>query len=1585
MTDGRLQVPASEPLKEDAFGFIQPEGYESLGIDPSDIPPGTLPARKHPSNLVSRFGGNAYGFGFFEVYDRRSPRDIKLLESVKPDNPEHAARFYKELNRIYGSIGLLIRYSRAGIPYYLIPFSLVAASLSSIRNKANEIGKIVDFHRRKYLQESHRIGLVTQAEDLLVNELSLRFKEHEFILLDTFEKLSTAEKDPFDLVILARDLYEIVFMERFNLPSGRSVSRRDLEKYARYIAKKTFELLKPDGELFVIAHRLSLKSDREVKVAFRTEEEAKSFFLFTRIFKTQKRYPVTGLSMWVSAVDFQKYLNPPYVEKEVLNRLLGKKSLEETSLEEINDLAFLDFSLHDRPAHDQEKTWSNILDLYFKKIFLKPLIPDQVKETWQKRFSTDGYTPDYMLIYLGQKKALPTSYEAVQAEVAASRLAGCPLPLVAEYRNSFEYVLSTLRIVRRIKGAAQEGLPELFMERLREPFDNKSRRFSGLNHVLKLVTKIKRMERIEQHLNPDRIEGPKTAMLENLASLSLYGFSDGELREIYLIVVGHTPMARILAGKMNEKALKPLSDLARTYEPQEALNLLRYCRLMSIAEAAASKRSNLKQEELAELFDLYESMVKVVINRDMDWDRLMDEKIIAVGGIHHMMVHKILKMMNRFQFLAGWKELKDKGRMEKEVLADYDREELKKVEQVIELVRVIDRYEAMYFHGDSLKASAFYRKLLNTEFHGTGRIFENLDSELVFLLLWITVHVLRGEVINFNPLLSGVAREDLTALLEALNEEATAINPRYLSLPALSRFSKQLYEDETSSVVGTGFQLKVNRETQALDITHLDVDRNIKALEALGRRIAGMKISQIPLQDLDRLEGLFGNAEGFYQSHLKLMAHENPDLKLPEREKAWFTKAKTWRSSLKEDLLRRLFEPQDIYLDLDVLLRHTPSVLEFVAPEFMELGALRPPQTAYMKSSPMEQVLASTRKLQALIRGDRAAFQDTEFLHKAAQREFGPMAAGIVGLSEAQIESLEALAAGLRQKPDLMDALVRSFVLRDIGLLPSLTAQYGKNIHPADHAEAGAWILQHTEAGAKYVKNQQSHGYLVSLVRHHNLLHHIIRGEFSFYAIKEVTGLRDMDLFDAVFLSSFIMFFALGEDTLLEDLAERLFKFRTLCHRILAGEIVPGDHMRELYIKKGRVALALEAFQRNGLSRGKSLSTYFESFPPDEAWAERYFSAGQAVYALERIFRLRGIRHVEFRDLASMIVRVPLKYIYKKKKLLGVGYATFEKELFEALRIYNSMKLLGEEVKEFVLARLVTDEVRIFGFEAVSAFLTYENMIKLLLLALAAAKEFPENGRPVSIGFFSLAAKIDKRYEAVNEALSRLSAEKIWKNEQRFDEFSKGKSGMVLSREENHKVLFVDFNDRIDIGQKILHMETITDLEQLKNYFHYSLRSLRKTPYYTDDYEQELEKGFERRMGEITDLMVKEAKFQMNLRKDFREIHSLYEDLMERALEIGFDEDQKHRLGDLYEMRKDQLRREKAEEASKVLERIQDIQELRDYWDSVKEFLIKNRPFLGKEFENLIARKFDEAAANLQEAESRRREVEETKEPWENR
>jgi hypothetical protein len=80
-------------------------------------------------------------------------------------------------------------------------------------------------------------------------------------------------------------------------------------------------------------------------------------------------------------------------------------------------------------------------------------------------------------------------------------------------------------------------------------------------------------------------------------------------------------------------------------------------------------------------------------------------------------------------------------------------------------------------------------------------------------------------------------------------------------------------------------------------------------------------------------------------------------------------------------------------------------------------------------------------------------------------------------------------------------------------------------------------------------------------------------------------------------------------------------------------------------------------------------------------------------------------------------------------------------------------------------------------------------------------------------------------------------------------------------------------------------------------------------------------------------------------------------------------------LTDLLEVRKDQVRREKLEETTRALARMQDVQELRDYWEEVKGYLIRNRPYLGGEFGNLVAKRFDETMVALEAREDGARGV----------
>ncbi|MCD4715300.1 MAG: hypothetical protein K8R45_01005 [Desulfobacterales bacterium] len=1029
--------PTEISWQQDSFRSIKPEEFKALGIDPADIPLGTFAARKHPSLLNSRFGGNAYGFGFFETYDRLKPKDLKLFQSIIFDNQEDIANHYKDLNQIYRNIGLLIRFSKLGKPYYLIPVYLLSNTLFHVKSRVDEIAKIVGFHRKKYFKEYHAIGLLTHQDDLITRELSFRFKEHNFVILDSLESLQ-AQHQTLDLVILTRDLYEIIFMEKYSPVSQKMLSKKRLEQYAIYILWKIYNLLKPDGEIFIIANHYTQKTNRTTKLTFKTTKEEKNFILFSHIFKTKKKYRTKDKSLPVNIFEFQKYLSGLYVEQEVVDKLLGGKTLEKTNLDQLNNLPYINFQLTDSSfLGDQEKIWSKLLSVFFDNIFLKPLIPQTVKEDWKKRFSFTDYSPNHMIIYLGQKKPLKTTIAEIKRDVMESKLIGSPPDLLAEYRNSFDYVIRTLRVLDKLKRRDYKNLPQIYIDRLTQPLENKRRRFSALNDVIKLTKKIRLLEKIGEYLNPDNIEGSKTRVLENLEVFPFFEFSRNELKEIFYIVLGHTPFGRIISGKTTEKALKPVSDLARSYDQHQALNLLRYCRLMTMAEIEAFREKELTEGQLAELFALYESTERVVTNRELDWDRLMDEKITSMGGIHHKIIRKLLKMINNLEFLDNWSELRQKGEMEKESLADYDDAKFLRIENVIKLVNTIEQFEERFLKFDPLQLPGFYRKFLDIEFHGTGHLFERMDSENVFVLLWIAVNLARGEIINFNPILADTEPRGIDGWVKKVENEVRAINLDYLDLGILRQFSDQLYQVHSSFIIGTGFHLRIDPKTHALEITYMDMVRDIEKLESLINKLAGHLIWEIDVEDLKNLEVLFSNLESFYQSHLRLLDQKDFALKLPAKQNRWFERVQDLREQLRTNFLNVIFHPKDVYTDLELLRHNTPTLLNFILPEFTALEDLDSSWHLYLTSPVTHYIATATKKIQALIRHDKEGFQDTQFLHSLAQREFGLMATGIVGFSESQIEDLENIVDGLSRNQPLFDALIKSFIFQDIAGYPA--------------------------------------------------------------------------------------------------------------------------------------------------------------------------------------------------------------------------------------------------------------------------------------------------------------------------------------------------------------------------------------------------------------------------------------------------------------------------------------------------------------------------------------------------------------------
>ncbi len=1551
--------------QEDPFGIINPDEYEVLGIDPSDIPPGTVAAHRHPPLLSSRYGGNAYGFGFFEIYGRLSKADQSFINSIDLNHVDEIKANYRGINNIYKRISLLIRFSSLGKPYYLIPSHMLATSLTNIKSKADEISKIIKGHRKKYLLESHRIGVLTHMGDPIVDDLALRFKEHEFITIDSLEKLRDL-RNTLDIVIITRDLYRTVKLEMSVNRSMSAPNKIQQENNIIYTLDKIYKILKPDGELFIVANRYKQKTNQNTTLTFKSIEEQKNFLIFSHIYKTEKKYSISESTIEVNIFDFEKYLEQAYLDQDYREKLLKGKKISDFSLEEINALPYLNVPLTIDYSSGQEKSWMKLMSIYFDEIFFKTVLPDSVKSEWDQRFELKEYTPDYLLVCLAQKREIGIRIMELKNDVSVSELAGCPLPLIAEYRDSFAYLIRTLKVLKEIKNKTYPGLPESYLERIREPFESKKMRYGGVNQIIKLIGKINRLEKIRRQLNPDEIEGQRTKVLKNLEILNFYGFSHEELREICLIIVGHTTGGRILAGKMNEKTLKPVTDLARTYNQQDAINFLRYCRLMTMAEIVASRRADMDPVQVIELFDLFESALRITRNREIDWDRLLDEKISSMGGIHNKLIKKLLMMMKHFQFIDHWQELSLKGEMEKESLADFDDEKLARIENIIALVKNVEQFEEKFLSDNPLQRPVIFRRFLNMEFHGTGHLFERLGSQPAFILLWFAVNVTEGTIINFNPILGDSIYADIAARVKKVEEEASIINIEYLSPDVLNQFTGQLYENKMVFVLNTGFKFYLSQKDQSLDINYIDIDSTIESLDILNKKYKNISVSDIPLEKLEEMERLLSELEDFYQSHKKLVNRNVTGLKIPRRQAEWIKRIEGLRQFIRANFKKVFFKPDSLFDDLERLFNYSPTILDLVLPELSNLRDLGREGNLYRKSAVIDHLLICTKKFQTLINGNLKGFQDVDALHKLARREFGPSAAGIVGLNESQVEELARISTELRRKNNLFDALIKTFILQDIGMSPALREKYKDDINTADQAQAGALFLQRENIPEKYGMESEAEKNLLFLITHHDRLHHIIRGEYTLLTLKEIIEPGDTDLFNAFFLCSVIMISALGEDQILEDLAIRLFILKELCLRIINGETTLEEYLEALYREKGRLFFAVEEFHRKGLPENETPANYLSFWGKQFTDSERFCAAGKLIFALERFLKLRGLRYVDFQDLSRMITHVPLQYIYQEKKYSSVGYATFEKDLYEALRTYNYIRKLPEAVRHFILKFLSDDNVRLYGFENVSIYLSYDNLMKLLLLSFLGAKRLKlKDSRPVCVSFLSIIKEIDRRYEAVNDTLSRISFEDMWYDRKKLDHLFKAKTGITLEKDEDKKILSVHFIDEINIPRRISRMANIDDVDQLKTYFHYSLQFLRKNSYYTDDYEDLLETAYEKRFSEIIDMMLEKVKKRMMHVHDFREVHAIYTDLMNRSLEIGFREDHIHRLNDLYELRNDSLRRTKLEEINSLTEKITDPLELREYWNSTKWYLYNNRQFLGKEFETLIAKNFDMAASKF--------------------
>jgi hypothetical protein len=583
-------------------------------------------------------------------------------------------------------------------------------------------------------------------------------------------------------------------------------------------------------------------------------------------------------------------------------------------------------------------------------------------------------------------------------------MAGCSLALVADYKNTFDYVFAVLQMLAEIREKRFDRLSELELNRLHNPFEAPKNRYRAFSHLKKLMKQTSRLGRLEGLLNPDGIEGPRTKVLENIEKLSLLGLTPAILREIYLIVVGHTTMGRITFGKLPEKTLKSITDQAKRKSLEEVADLLRIIRLLSMSEIAASLRDKLTKEQGKELFSLYDEALWIAADPLLDWETLHDQKIADLGGAQNLAVRQMLKLFNLFEYVDSWTDIADKGPFQKEALANYNPEKLEQINQVLELISITNEFKERFYEREPFSRPYFFRKLLNCRFHGTGHIFPMLGTRAGFILLWITISASPGNVINFNPLL-GYERHDSEDRLAKVRQGLEALIPDQLHFNYLTGIRKTLSQGLPAFIFNSGIQLRYNPLNQTTEVIFIDVMDNLRKMELMLHSVRDRLIPEIPISELKETDRLFRELHSYHEHLQRLTPETGMDAESLAQQKA---EIGLCCSRLEELFTRKLFVPQGVFGTLEIIHDHCPSMGRRILTEFWELDRIKPTKKTHSGETIPAYVLRCLKKFQALVTKNREALQNTEVFLHLAQQQFGAMTGETIGISNMQIDILES-------------------------------------------------------------------------------------------------------------------------------------------------------------------------------------------------------------------------------------------------------------------------------------------------------------------------------------------------------------------------------------------------------------------------------------------------------------------------------------------------------------------------------------------------------------------------------------------------
>lgn len=1546
------------------FRLINPDEYARFGINARDVPMGTFAAEDHPGFLPSRFGGNAYGLGLIEQ-EVLSRADTDFLESIDFENLEEIRKYSEKLNAIYQKLGLLIRFGATGKRYFLIPINLVAHSFQEIKIKADEIEGLIKRRMGEIRLERLDIGLVTSAEDMIVHELTARFSNQRIHLFDTIEKLRFW-RIPLDIVVVPNDPFHFLGGQRFPDSSGRHVRKKDLNDLAAYLAAKLFDLLDRDGRLHILAPFTVPGRGATCRVRFKRNVELRYFLLFSHTYKTEGKYspPPTGSEMEIHVSDLHYYLNRFAFTEPQLRQLLDRQRPEDLSAEQIDRLPYLNISTGNSRKKDLEKEWRKIFEPYFHIESLETKSSADHERYWQERLEVDRNLPESLLTMVAVRRQPTVTLPDLEKEIKESGMQGCPLPLVAEYRKSFRFVLAVLYELMRIRDLSIESLSELELNRLANPFRRRSREFHA---ILELLDQMPRLEKIRHILHLGMGGGADVSVVESLEKLSLLGFSRAQLREMLLIVAGHTSMSRIIFGKVPAKTLKPITDRAGAESRQGRFDLLRICRLMSMAEIVASLGASFMGEQAEELFHLYDEAVTVTTNPEMDWDKLEDLRISSLGGIQNRAIREMLKFFNLFDFLNSWREYLNKGTLEKEVICDYDPGKIARMEEALRLADVTEEFTRTFLGDYLFGQSYFFRQFLDTEFHGTGPIFRQLGTRAGFILLWIAVNSSDKNIINFNPILAGIPLQDHPARIAKLRQALLAIPIDRLHPQFFEELRANFAEHRPAFVFDSGIRLILDSETRVLDISFVDVEDNVRKLDELLGLFESRKLRNIPLASLQVMERRFSEMRSFHDyldredCVLQCSVFESPGgLEQRSREILEI------EYRLKMVLQNQVFVPEEIYDNLSVLHEHCPEVFGFIIPELRGLGFLGGISPEPGAGSLQDYVMRCLQKFQSLVTGDRNAFQDRTTFYRLAKQEFGPLAEEDLGATHQQLETIEFYMNRIKENAVLQQALTFALLFQEIGKLKTLSG-----LEPEDywaHGSRGANALRKLGMLQQYHLDPAVEDTAIFLVRHHGLLAHVILGDEPISALEQITGGQDALLLDAFLVQSAVATAAVKEGVMVSDLLECFIQYRAVALEVIKSRMSWETYLKERLEEKGRAVLNEFQFKSSRASLFADGQVNYCGIRDIDSENESLWQGRQSA-AVERLLKVAGCFWVDYEDLQMYLREIPINFIYHKKKLKSVGPATFEKQLMRGIELLYLISSLGAEVRYFLLHSLdhLGGGIRIYDFQKLPDSLGLGESLKLLVIALQAFHHhFGPPKKDGNISFASLARDFEGRHEILRSLLKNLSfPEKCFEGQDVV--FEPGRYGELrFEASAGEKTINVSYRDTLRFDAMLRSLASHWDNEELMDAYRRAIDEIRrKMPGGAGSLEENLKKACTLQQKKINERILKEFQEKLGRVSSIPEFQDIRREIGAVQSKFAFTEEQRFLLEEISEFNRFRVRDRYLDAIYREINDLRSRESLFQYWNRIKSDLFAYRSFIGKEYETLIAKFIDERIERL--------------------